>query len=47
MYVCICTPTVMHNIGHFDCVMKRHKYVCEIVIRCKLQEKNYCKLQFI
>ena len=22
-----------------------HKYVCDIVIRCKIQGKNYCKLQ--
>ena len=42
-------------ISYFDCVMNAtaqlyewcHKYVCDAVIRCKIQEKNYCKLQFI
>ena len=51
LYILFCTPTVARQIFWlcYECNCMKdesHKYVC-VVIRCKMQEKNYWKQQFI
>ena len=48
-----CTPAVAHK-SYFDCIINATPWKAKIgnlfvmlIIWCKLQEKNYCKLQFI